>query len=572
MVSPFSVPQEYWFSLMQANHSLLQQFGATLVESAAKPHAKSAAVGRWAIESQRYAQQVSALWTNTLLRMGGGARLSIAEPDKGDKRFLAHEWRDNPVFDFLKQFYLSNVRYFNALIDGTEVDDRTRAQLRFFARQYLDALSPANFAGMNPTVLKEALKSHGESLLAGLKNFADDLKKGRIGQTNEAAFEVGRNLAVTAGSVIFENELIQIIQYAPSSDTVHGRPLLMVPPCINKYYLLDMAPENSLVRYAIAQGNTVFMVSWRNVGPDQGHLTWDDYLELGVLQAMTVVQEATGSPKINALGFCVGGTLLGCAAAISRTRGEEILASLTLLTTMLDFSDAGEISLLIDAPGLASREAQIGVAGIMPARELDFVFSTLRGNDLIWPYVVNSYMKGQNPDAFDLLYWNGDGTNLPGPMYCWYVRNAYLENNIKVAGGTVQCGTPVDLARIDVPTFLLASRDDHIVPWKTAYVSTALITGPKRFVLAASGHVAGVINPASRNKRNYWTDGEHGQGADHWFETATSVPGSWWRDWSTWLAAQGGERVAARTSAGGNRYRPLEPAPGRYVKEPATTR
>jgi polyhydroxyalkanoate synthase len=286
---------------------------------------------------------------------------------------------------------------------------------------------------------------------------------------------------------------------------------------------------------------------------------------------MTVVQEATGSPKINALGFCVGGTLLGCAAAISRARDEEILSSLTLLTTMLDFSDAGEISLLIDAPGLASREAQIGVAGIIPARELDFVFSTLRGNDLIWPYVVNSYMKGQNPDAFDLLYWNGDGTNLPGPMYCWYVRNAYLENNIKVAGGTVQCGTPVDLARIDVPTFLLASREDHIVPWKTAYASTALITGPKRFVLAASGHVAGMINPASRNKRNYWTDGEHGQGADHWFETATSVPGSWWRDWSTWLAAHGGKRVAARTSAGGNRYRPLEPAPGRYVKESATT-
>jgi polyhydroxyalkanoate synthase len=569
MVMPFSVPQEYWFSLMQANQSLLQQFGSAIVEAAAKPHAKAAAVARWAIELQRYAQQISGLWTNTLLRMGGAARVAVAEPEKGDKRFLAQEWRDNPIFDFLKQFYLSNVRYFNALIDGAEVDDRTRARLRFFARQYLDALSPANFASTNPAVLKEALKSHGESLLEGLKNFTDDLKRGRISQTNEAAFAVGRNLAVTPGSVIFENELIQIIQYAPAGDIVHERPLLMVPPCINKYYLLDMAPESSLVRYAVEQGNTVFMVSWRNVGPVQGHLTWDDYLELGVLQAMAVAQQATASAKINALGFCVGGTLLGCAAAISRARGEEVLASLTLLTTMLDFSDAGEISLLIDAPGLALREAQIGTSGIMQARELDFVFSTLRGNDLIWPYVVNSYMKGQSPDAFDLLYWNSDGTNLPGPMYCWYVRNAYLDNAIKVANATVQCGTPVDLRRIDLPTFLLASREDHIVPWKTAYASTGLLSGPTQFVLAASGHVAGVINPASRNKRNYWVDGVHGHEADHWFATATSVPGSWWHEWSKWLAAHGGEMVPARKSLGGNRYRPLEPAPGRFVKQSA---
>ena len=570
MVAPFSLPQEYWFSFMQANSSLLQQFGLVVVESIAKPHARAAAMGSWALELQRYAQQVSALWTNTILRMSGGERIPVIEPERGDKRFLAKEWREYPAFDFLKQFYLINARFFNTLVESLEVDDRTRGRLRFFARQYLDALSPANFANLNPTVLEEALTSHGDSLMAGLKNFAEDLRKGRITQTNETVFEVGRNLAVTPGSVIFENELIQIVQYAPSGQSVHERPLLMVPPCINKYYLLDMAPENSLVRYAVEQGNTVFMVSWRNVGPELGHLTWDDYLELGVLQAITVSQQITGSPQINALGFCVGGTLLGCAAAVSRARGDDTLASLTLLTTMLDFTNAGEISLLIDAPGLMSREVQIGMGGIMPARDLDFVFSTLRGNDLIWPYVVNSYMKGQSPDAFDLLFWNGDGTNLPGPMYCWYVRNAYLENNIKVANRTVQCGTPVDLARIDVPTFLLASRDDHIVPWQTAYASTGLLSGDKRFVLAASGHVAGVINPAWRDKRNYWVDGEHGQGGDHWLETATSVPGSWWKDWSTWLADHGGEQVTARTSLGGNRYSPLEPAPGRYVRESAT--
>jgi poly[(R)-3-hydroxyalkanoate] polymerase subunit PhaC len=571
MIPALGVPQEYWFSLMQANHSLLQQVGSTIVESAVKPQAKAAAFGTWAIELQHYAQQISALWTNTLLRMGGAARMSIAEPEKGDKRFLAQEWRDNPVFDFFKQFYLSNARYFNNLIDSADIDDRTRAQLRFFARQYLDALSPANFASLNPVVLREALKSQGESLLAGLKNLSEDFRRGRISQTDETAFEVGRNLAVTPGSVIFENELVQVIQYAPSGDTVHERPLLMVPPCINKYYLLDLAPENSLVRYAVEQGNTVFMVSWRNVGPEQGHLTWDDYLELGVLQSMAVAQQATGSAKINALGFCVGGTLLGCAAAISRARGEELLTSLTLLTTMLDFSEAGEISLLIDEAGLAAREVLIGKDGIMPGRELDFVFSTLRGNDLIWPYVVSNYMKGQSPDAFDLLYWNSDSTNLPGPMYCWYVRNAYLENKIKVANGTHQCGVPLDLSRIDVPTFLLASREDHIVPWKTAYASTSLVSGPKRFVLAASGHVAGVINPASRNKRNYWTDGEHGRGADHWLANATSIPGSWWHDWSKWLASQGGTLVPARSALGGNRYRPIESAPGRYVKQLAAT-
>ena len=569
MAPAFNLPQEYWFSLMQANHALLQQFGASVVESAIKPHAKAAALVQWASELQLHAQQVSALWTSTLMRLGGAARTSIAEPEKSDKRFLAQEWRDSPIFDFLKQYYLLNVRYLHSLIDGSDVGDRTRAQLHFLARQYLDAVSPVNFAATNPAVLKEALKSQGESLVAGLRNLIEDIQKGRISQTSEEAFEVGRNLAVTPGSVIFENELIQVIQYSPSTEGVRERPLLMVPPCINKYYLLDMAPENSLVRYAVEQGNTVFMVSWRNVGADQGHLTWDDYLELGIMQSMEVARQTTGSSKVNALGFCVGGTLLGCAAAVSRARGEETLASLTLLTTMLDFSDPGEIGLLLDAAGLASREAQIGRGGVLPGKELDFVFSTLRGNDLIWPYVVNNYMRGQSPDSFDLLYWNSDSTNLPGPMYCWYVRNAYLENAIKVANATMQCGTPVDLARIDVPTFLLASREDHIVPWKTAYTSTGLLSGAARFVLAASGHVAGVINPASRNKRNYWADGEHGRGPDHWLATAKSVPGSWWHDWSKWLADNGGEMVPARATLGGNRYASLEPAPGRYVKERA---
>ena len=513
-----------------------------------------------AMTQQDYLHRMGMLWLSTMVHGG-------AEADKSDRRFAGEDWQKSPLHDFLKESYLINTRYVNDLIERASVDDKTRGRMRFFARQILDALSPANFLATNPKSLRLTLESGGDTLANGVRNLIEDIGKGRISMTDEKAFEVGGNLAVTPGGVIFENELIQLIQYKPLIDQVHARPLVIVPPAINKFYVLDLQPDNSFVRYAVGEGHTVFMISWRNVTAEQGHLTWDDYLELGILRAIDVARAVTGSEAVNALGFCVGGTLLGSAAAVLAARGDERIASLTFLTTMLDFSESGEIGLLIDEPSVVAREQSIGKGGIVPGRDLAFVFSTLRGNDLIWPYVVGNYLEGRQPDAFDILYWNADSTNLSGPMYCWYVRNTYLENNLRIPGKTTQQGTPVDLMQIDVPVYVLASREDHIVPWQTAYRTARLVSGEVRFTLAASGHIAGVINPASRNKRNFWTDGKLGKRPDHWLKTAREVPGSWWSDWSAWLKLQAGETVPARRELGSRQFPEIEPAPGRYVKE-----
>ena len=487
------------------------------------------------------------------------------QPAKGDRRFASEEWKKSPYHEFLKQSYLVNARFVNDLIERASLDDRTRARMRFFARQILDALSPSNYLASNPQVIRRAMETGGDSVATGVRNLLEDLGKGRISMSDEQAFEVGRNLAITPGSVVFENELLQLIQYQPLTETVGARPLVLFPPSINKFYVFDLQPANSFVRYAVEQGNTVFIVSWRNVMVEQGHLTWDDYLTEGIMRAIDVAREITGADKVNALGFCVGGTMLGCAASVMAARNEDKIESLTFLTTMLDFTQAGEIALLIDEQSVAAREQTIGGGGILPGRELAFVFSTLRGNDLIWPYVVGNYLEGRQPDAFDILYWNADSTNLPGPMYCWYVRNTYLENNLRKPGETTQCGVKVDLSAIDVPTYVLASREDHIVPWQTAYQTTQLVSGDVRFVLGASGHIAGVINPAARNKRNYWVEGEQGERPERWLETAREVPGSWWSDWSAWLRSHAGTQVQARTRLGSTAFPEIEPAPGRYV-------
>ena len=485
-----------------------------------------------------------------------------------DRRFTADAWRQHPGFDAMAKNYLSYAKLLCESIDAAPADSRSKAQWQFALRQVLDALSPANCLATNPEALELAVQTNGASLTDGMNLFLQDVAKGRISMTDDQAFEVGRNVATTPGSVVFENELMQLIQYAPTTAKVHKRPLLIVPPCINKFYILDLQPDNSLVAHAVAQGHTVFLVSWRNVSGAQAHFGWDDYLEQGVIAPIDTALAISGADQVNALGFCVGGTLLACAMAVLAARGEDKVASVTLLTTMLDFTDTGEIGLLVDEQLVARREAAIGQGGLLQGRELAQVFAALRANDLIWPYVVNGYLKGKAPPAFDLLFWNGDDTNLPGPMYCWYLRNAYLENKLCEPGGTVQCGQAVDFASVDVPAFLYASRDDHIVPWQTAYAGTQLLGGDITFVLGASGHIAGVINPPAKGKRNHWTGKLRGE-PQEWLDAAQSVPGSWWPAWTKWLASHAGAKVAAPKKPGNRKYPAIEPAPGRYVKEKA---
>ena len=470
--------------------------------------------------------------------------------------------------EYLAQSHRQFSELMNHMLAAAPLDERSKAQWGFAMRQVVDAMNPANCLATNPEALQAALASGGNSLVEGARLFLADLAKGRITMSDAQAFEVGRNLATTPGDVVFENELMQLIQYSPTTAKGHKRPLVIVPPCINKFYILDLQPDNSLVAYAVAQGHTVFLVSWRNADEAQGQLEWDDYVEQGVLKALGVARRIGRAEHVNTLGFCVGGTLLASALAVAAARGEAPTASVTLLTTMLDFSDTGELGLMVDEASVAKREASIGKGGLLHGKELAQVFAALRANDLIWPYVVNGYLKGKAPSAFDLLFWNSDDTNLPGPMYCWYLRKTYLENRLREPGGTVQCGVPVDLARIDVPAFVYASREDHIVPWQTAFASTRLLSGETRFVLGASGHIAGVINPPAKRKRHHWTGALQPE-ASAWLGAAEQVEGSWWPAWSEWLRAHAGELGAAPRHAGNVNFPVIEPAPGRYVKTPA---
>ena len=519
---------------------------------------------------QQLMKQMTDFWSGMMGASGFPGRAGGAESKGGamdDRRFAADAWRSDPRFDLVRRTYVAYSDFLKGAVESVPADEPTKAQMRFGMRQFVDAMSPSNFFVTNPEAMQVAAETGGQSVVQGMNLFFEDLAKGRVSSTDEKAYEVGKDLATTPGAVIFENHVMQLIQYAPTTEEVHERPLVMIPPCINKFYILDLQPDNSLVRHAIGQGQTVFMVSWRNVGPEQGHLTWDDYLRDGVMRAIDVALEVSGADKVSTLGFCVGGTLLASATAVLQARGQPKVSSLTLLTTMLDFSDTGEIGALVTPESVAAREASIGRGGLMKGKELGFTFSSLRSNDLIWQYVVNSYLKGKAPPAFDMLYWNADSTNLPGPMFCWYVRNMYLENNLSKAGKTVQCGEAVDLSLIDVPAFLYASREDHIVPWHTAFASSDLLAGETKFVLGASGHIAGVINPPAKKKRNFWTNETHDPDPERWLESAQSAPGSWWLAWSDWLAEHAGGEVPARKTLGNRKYKRIEAAPGRYVKE-----
>jgi len=504
----------------------------------------------------------------------------IAHPDRAaapirDPRFADPAWQENSLASFVARTYLVNAEFMNELAAKVEADPKTKARVRFAVSQWIDAAAPSNFLAFNPKVQKRLVETKGGSLTFGLQNLLDDLVKGKISQSDEAAFEIGRNVATSEGMVVFENDVIQLIQYKPLTATVRSRPLLIVPPCINKFYILDLQPENSLVRFCVERGNTVFLISWRNPGQDQRTLTWDDYVERGPVAAVEVVRQISGAAKINALGFCVGGTLLATALSVMRARGDDPAASLTLLASLLDFSDSGILDIFIDETYVRMREQTIGQGGLMPGRDLANTFSSLRANDLVWNYVVNNYLEGRPPPAFDLLYWNGDSTNLPGPMYSWYLRNTYLENNLVAPNKVSTCGVPIDLGRIQVPAYVFAAREDHIVPWRGAYASARALTGVRpaelQFVVGASGHIAGTINPASKSRRSYWV-GQPSvlpKAADDWFESAQELPGSWWIHWDRWLSAFADAEVDAPGVYGSEKYSLIEPAPGRYVREKA---
>ena len=557
---------------MQAGQNMAQQFmdylgkGSGNASPVQLPPADPQALT--ALQKHYMDQQMS-LWQAMLSKQQGGEQSFKVEPQPGDRRFAAPEWRESPLYDYIHQAYLLNTQYLNRIVELMPAqDEKGKDRLRFVARQVADAMAPSNFAATNPEFIKLALETKGQSITDGINNLLKDFEKGRISMTDESVFEVGKNIATTEGAVVFENDMFQLIQYTPLTEKVGTRPLLVVPPCINKFYIMDLQPENSLIRYMVEQGNTVFLVSWRNPKEAQGHLGWDDYLEQGPITALRVVQEITKVKQVNALGFCVGGTILTSSLAVLKARGEDPVASLTLLTTLLDFKDTGEIGLFIDEQGVTAREATIGKGGLLPARDLQNTFSFLRANDLVWNYVTGNYLKGQKPQAFDLLYWNSDSTNLPGPFACWYMRNLYHDNSLRVPGKLEMCGQRVDLGALDMPVYLLATREDHIVPWHSAYQSTRILGGKVRFVLGASGHIAGVINPASKNKRSYWVNEDVKTDAAGWLAGAEEKKGSWWPDWAAWLKPLAGEPRAPR-KPGNAKYKPIEPAPGRYVKERA---
>ncbi len=508
------------------------------------------------------------LWQQMLQRKADASAEPVVAGVAKDRRFSSEAWSTSPVHDYMRQAYVLNSRFLTQLADVIPSEDaKGLARIRFLTNQFVDAMSPSNFAATNPEVIQKALATEGKSITEGINNLLKDLAKGRISTSDESAFEVGKNLATTEGAVVYENELIQLIQYAPLTAKVGKRPLLITPPCINRFYIMDLQPESSLVRYAVEAGHTVFLISWKNPGQEDAHRTWDEYLELGPFSAIPVVQTISGSKTMNMLGFCIGGTLLSSALAVLAAQGEKPAASLTLLTTMLDFADTGDIDIFVDGPSVAAREAAIGKGGLLEGRELMTMFSSLRPNDLVWPYVSGNYLLGNTPQPFDILYWNADSTGLPGPMACWYLRNTYLENRMRIPGELTLCDQPVDLGRIDMPTYLFAAREDHIVPWQTAYLVTRLLPGPHRFVLGASGHIAGVINPASKNRRSYWVDGDLKGDAEQWAASSTEKPSSWWTDWSAWLDGFKGGEKAAPKSLGGKGFSPIEPAPGRYVRQ-----
>jgi len=515
-------------------------------------------------------QDYMTLWQNTTRRMWGMETGAVIEADPKDRRFKDSAWKEIEVFDFIKQSYLLSARYVQdvvARVDG--LDPKTAQKVDFYSRQFMDAMSPTNFLMTNPEVLRKTAETGGENLLRGLSNLLSDLERGRgkltIKMTDLDAFKIGENIAVTPGKVVYQNDLMQLIQYSPSTTTVLKRPLLIAPPWINKFYILDLRPKNSLVRWAIEQGHTVFMISW--VNPDE-HLAdkgFENYITEGYLAALDAIERATGEREINAIGYCLGGTLLASTLAWMAAVGDDRIKSATFFVTMMDFKEAGELGVFIDEEQLRAIEEKMEKRGYLEGGEMAATFNMLRANDLIWSFVVNNYLLGNDPFPFDLLYWNSDSTRMPARMHGFYLRQMYQENLLCQPGGIEMNGQPIDLGRIDVPSYFLSTREDHITPWKSTYCGTQLLGGQSRFVLAASGHIAGVVNPPQGGKYSYWTNPELPADPDTWLSGATEMAGSWWPDWQRWVSALDDTHVPARVPGDGA-LPALEDAPGSYVK------
>ena len=506
------------------------------------------------------------LWQSSWMKMLGVESTPVAEPAQSDGRFKDEEWSKNFVFDYLKQSYLIAARHIQQAVGQVEgLAPDSGKKVAFFTRQYVDALAPSNFLMTNPQVLRETLASGGQNLVRGLNNLLADLEKGggqlRISMTDEGAFQLGRNVATSPGKVIYQNDLMQLIQYQPSTSEVYRRPLVIIPPWINKYYILDLREKNSFIRWAVERGHTVFVLSWVNPDAKLAQKGFDDYMVEGPLAAMDAVAKATGQREVNFIGYCLGGTLLGATLGYLAAKGDDRVKNATYFVSLLDFSQPGELGVFIDEEQVASLEKKMNQRGYLEGSEMAGTFNLLRANDLVWSFVVNNYLMGKDPFPFDLLYWNADSTRMPARMHSYYLRNMYLKNLMGVPGGIELRGVPIDLSRVKIPSYFISTVEDHIAPWKTTYKGAQYLGGPVRFVLGGSGHIAGIVNPPSAKKYHYWTNQALPDSAAEWFAGAQQTPGSWWDDWQRWIdRLNGGEKVPARIPANA-----LEDAPGSYA-------
>ncbi|HZI84423.1 MAG TPA: class I poly(R)-hydroxyalkanoic acid synthase [Casimicrobiaceae bacterium] len=524
--------------------------------------------------------EYSALWQSSMLKLLGQPSRPVAEPAKGDKRFRHEDWQEHFLFDYIKQSYLITARWLHGAVANVEgLDEHTRKKVDFFTRQYIDALAPSNFALTNPEVFRETIASGGQNLVKGLNNLLDDIERGhgqlKISMTDSKAFELGVNIATTPGQVVFQNDLMQLIQYQPTTAKVAKRPLLIIPPWINKYYILDLREKNSLVKWCVDQGLTVFVISW--VNPDERHAEKDfeDYMLEGPVAALAAIEKATGEKSVNVLGYCLGGTLLAATLAYFTAKKDKRIASASFMTSLIDFAGAGELEVFIDEEQVASLERKMSERGYLEGSEMANTFNMLRSNDLIWSFVINNYLMGRDPFPFDLLHWNQDSTRMPAKMHSFYLRNMYMKNKLREPGGITLAGTPIDVTRIATPAYFVSAMEDHIAPWKATYAGAQTLAGDRRFVLSGSGHIAGMINPPAAKKYGYWTNDRLAKTPDAWLEGAKQHEGSWWTDWIHWLHAYRGPQVAAREigKAGArSRLRPLEAAPGSYARERADPR